>query len=305
MQVFIYRDRGFTRELAERAAAAGYDALVLTVDNQLLGRRERDLRNGFTIPPRYRARDAFTMATKLPWLSRMRRELPRITFGNYARAGETAGIEELASRMARLLDPAMSWADVDALRTFWKGPLILKGILHPLEAQEAAARGVDGIVVSNHGGRQLDGAAASIEALPAVLAAVDARIPVLLDGGIRRGVDVVKALCLGATACLIGRPQLWGLAVGGEAGVAHVLALLRQEVDLAMVFDLSCLDLRVSTRSACAPCNPHGGGVPFKPKQSNLSGRRSGGLALAKSPTSSPDGLSAWIGGRIELEPLP
>lgn len=257
MQVFIYRDRGFTRELAERAAAAGYDALVLTVDNQLLGRRERDLRNGFTIPPRYRARDAFAMVTKLPWLLRMRRELPRITFGNYARAGETAGIEELASRMARLLDPAMSWADVDALRTFWKGPLILKGILHPLEAQEAAARGVDGIVVSNHGGRQLDGAAASIEALPAVLAAVDARIPVLLDGGIRRGVDVVKALCLGATACLIGRPQLWGLAVGGEAGVAHVLALLRQEVDLAMglmgaarIDDLSCLDLRVSTRSA-------------------------------------------------------
>jgi L-lactate dehydrogenase (cytochrome)/(S)-mandelate dehydrogenase len=159
--------------------------------------------------------------------------------------------------MARLLDPAMSWADVDALRTFWKGPLILKGILHPLEAQEAAARGVDGIVVSNHGGRQLDGAAASIEALPAVLAAVDARIPVLLDGGIRRGVDVVKALCLGATACLIGRPQLWGLAVGGEAGVAHVLALLRQEIDLAMglmgaarIGDLSCLDLRASTRSA-------------------------------------------------------
>jgi isopentenyl diphosphate isomerase/L-lactate dehydrogenase-like FMN-dependent dehydrogenase len=257
MQVFIYRDRGFTRELAERAAAAGYDALVLTVDNQMLGRRERDLRNGFTIPPRYRARDAFTMATKLPWLSRMRRELPRITFGNYARAGETAGIEELASRMARLLDPAMSWADVDALRTFWKGPLILKGILHPLEAQEAAARGVDGIVVSNHGGRQLDGAAASIEALPAVLAAVDARIPLLLDGGIRRGVDVVKALCLGATACLIGRPQLWGLAVGGEAGVAHVLALLRQEIDLAMglmgaarIGDLSCLYLHLSTRSA-------------------------------------------------------
>jgi isopentenyl diphosphate isomerase/L-lactate dehydrogenase-like FMN-dependent dehydrogenase len=257
MQVFIYRDRGFTRELAERAAAAGYDALVLTVDNQLLGRRERDLRNGFTIPPRYRARDAFAMATKVPWLLRMRRELPRITFGNYARPGEPAGIEELASRMARLLDPAMSWTDVDALRTLWKGPLILKGILHPLEAQEAAARGVDGIVVSNHGGRQLDGAAASIEALPAVLAVVDARIPVLLDGGIRRGVDVVKALCLGATACLIGRPQLWGLAVGGEAGVAHVLALLRQEIDLAMglmgaarIGDLSCLDLRVSTRSA-------------------------------------------------------
>ena len=187
MQVFIYRDRGFTRELAERAAASGYDALVLTVDNQLLGRRERDLRNGFAIPPRYRARDAIAMAAKLPWLLRMRRELPRITFGNYARPGETAGIEELASRMARLLDPAMSWADVDALGAVWKGPLILKGILHPLEAREAVARGVDGLVVSNHGGRQLDGAAASIEALPAVLAAVDARVPVLLDGGIRRG----------------------------------------------------------------------------------------------------------------------
>ena len=108
------------------------------------------------------------MATKLPWLLRMRRELPRITFGNYARPGETARIEELAGRMARLLDPAMSWADVDALRTVWKGPLVLKGIIHPLEAAEAVARGVDGVVVSNHGGRQLDGAAASIDALPAI-----------------------------------------------------------------------------------------------------------------------------------------
>jgi len=234
MQIFIYRDRGFTRELAERASASGYAALVLTVDNQLLGRRERDLRNGFAIPPRYRAPEVFAMATKLPWLLRMRRELPRITFGNYARPGETARIEELAGRMARLLDPAMSWADVDALRTVWKGPLVLKGIIHPLEAAEAVARGVDGVVVSNHGGRQLDGAAASIDALPAVVAAVDGRTPVLLDGGIRRGVDVVKALSVGAAACLIGRPQLWGLAVAGEAGVAHVLALLRQEIDLTM-----------------------------------------------------------------------
>src|SRR3954469_7296676 len=140
MQIFIYRDRGFTRELAERASASGYAALVLTVDNQLLGRRERDLRNGFAIPPRYRAPEVFAMATKLPWLLRMRRELPRITFGNYARPGETARIEELAGRMARLLDPAMSWADVDALRTVWKGPLVLKGIIHPLEAAEPVAR---------------------------------------------------------------------------------------------------------------------------------------------------------------------
>ena len=173
------------------------------------------------------------MATKLPWLLRMGRELPRITFWQL-RSARRNSTEEAAGRMAQLLDPAMSWVDVDTLRTVWKGPLVLKGIIHPLEAAEAVARGVDGVVVSNHGGRQLDGAAASIDALPAVVDAVEGRIPVLLDGGIRRGVDVVKALSLGAAACLIGRPQLWGLAVAGEAGVAHVLALLRQEIDLTM-----------------------------------------------------------------------
>ena len=234
MQVFVYRDHGFTRELTERAAAAGYDALVLTIDNQILGQRERDLRNGFTIPPRFGPGDALAMAMKLPWLLRMSRELPRITFGNYVRPGEPADIRTLAGRMAELLDPAMSWADVDALRRIWTGPLILKGVMHPAEAAEAVTRGVDGLVVSNHGGRQLDGAAASIEALPGVVAAVDGRIPVLIDGGIRRGADAVKALALGATACLIGRPHLWGLAVAGEAGVAHVLELFRQEIDRAM-----------------------------------------------------------------------
>jgi isopentenyl diphosphate isomerase/L-lactate dehydrogenase-like FMN-dependent dehydrogenase len=124
----------------------------------------------------------------------------------------------------------MSWTDIDALRKRWKGPLLIKGILHPKEAAEAARRGVDGVIVSNHGGRQLDGAIATFDALPAVVAAVD-RVPVLLDGGIRRGADVVKALALGATACLIGRPQLWGLAVAGEAGVAHVLNIFRREID--------------------------------------------------------------------------
>jgi L-lactate dehydrogenase (cytochrome)/(S)-mandelate dehydrogenase len=257
MQVFVYRDRGFTRELADRAAASGYDALVLTIDNQLLGRRERDLRNGFAIPPRYRARDAVSLVTKMPWLLRMRRELPGLTFGNYVRPGEMAGVEELAGRMERLLDPAMSWADVNELRRIWKGPLILKGVMHPVEAREAVLHGVDGMVVSNHGGRQLDGAAASVEALPAIVDVVDSSIPVLLDGGIRRGTDVIKALSLGATACLIGRPQLWGLAVAGEAGVAHVLALLRQEIDLAMglmgvagIADLGQLYLGPSQSSA-------------------------------------------------------
>jgi len=234
MQVFIFRDRGFTRELTERAAAAGYDALVLTVDNQLLGNRERDIRNGFAIPPRFGPADLAGMATKLPWLWRMRSELPRITFGNYVRSGGTSDIKALAGRMASLLDPAMNWADVEEVRRIWKGPLILKGVLHPDEARAAIERGVDGLIVSNHGGRQLDGAPASIDALPAVVEAVAGRIPVLLDGGVRRGLDVAKALALGATACLIGRPQLWGLAVAGEAGVAHVLEIYRRELDRVM-----------------------------------------------------------------------
>jgi L-lactate dehydrogenase (cytochrome) len=234
MQVFIYSDRGFTRELAERAKAAGYDALILTVDNQLLGNRERDLRNGFTIPPRFGPLALAEMTLKAPWLWRMRKALKRITFGNYARAGETAELKSLAPRMASLLDPSMSWRDVEELRRIWSGPLILKGILHPQEARTAVERGIDAVVVSNHGGRQLDGAAASIEALPGVVEAVDGRIPVLVDGGVRRGADVVKALALGARACLIGRPQLWGLAVAGEAGVAHILEIYRREIDRAM-----------------------------------------------------------------------
>ena len=234
MQVFIYRDRGFTEQLANRAAAAGYDALVLTIDNQMLGNRERDVRNGFSIPPKFQLGDMLAMAGKISWLLRMGPELPRITFGNYVRAGETIDIGSLAKRMSALLDPSMSWQDVDWLRKIWKGPLIIKGILHPDEAKQAVARGVDGVIVSNHGGRQLDGAVSSIEALPAIIDAVAGRIPVLMDGGIRRGSEVVKALCLGAACCLVARPQLWGLAVAGEAGVTHVLEIFRREIDRSM-----------------------------------------------------------------------
>ena len=234
MQIFVYRDRGFTREFVARAQAAGYDGLVLTIDNQLLGNRERDIRNGFTIPPRFALRDLAAMAGKLPWLMRMRRELPRVTFANYVKPGEAADLAGIAARMGSLLDPGLSWRDVDWLRGLWKGPLLLKGVLHPQEAAEAARRGIDGLIVSNHGGRQLDGALATLDALPAIVAAVDGALPVLLDGGVRRGADVVKALALGATACLIGRPPLWGLAVAGEAGVAHVLELLRREIDRVM-----------------------------------------------------------------------
>ena len=234
MQIFIYRDRGFTEELANRAAAAGYDTLVLTTDNQVLGNRERDLRNGFSIPPKFKLMDMLAVAGKLPWLWRMHPELQRITFGNYVRAGEAIDIGSLAKRMSELLDPSMSWKDVAGLRKIWKGPLLIKGVLHPDEARQAVARGVDGVIVSNHGGRQLDGAVSALEALPEIVDAVAGKIPVLLDGGVRRGSHVVKALCLGAACCLAARPLLWGLAVGGEAGVAQVLEIFRREIDRNM-----------------------------------------------------------------------
>ena len=234
MQVFIYKDRGFTRELTARAQKSNYDALVLTIDNQMLGNRERDIRNGFGIPPRFGAMQLAGMALKAPWLLRMRKEFPRITFGNYARPGQPADLKALAGRMASLLDPAMSWDDVDQLRKQWQGPLILKGVLNPSEARRALDHGIDGIIVSNHGGRQLDGAASGVGALPGVVAAVEGRIPVLVDGGIRRGSDILKSLALGASACLMARPHLWGLAVAGEAGVRHVLDIYRRELDRAM-----------------------------------------------------------------------
>lgn len=234
MQVFIYRDRGFTRSLVERAKAADYDALVLTTDNQMLGKRERDVRNGFTIPPSFGLADYAAMLTRMGWIWRMRGELGRLTFGNYAELGGAVDITSLAAQMADLLDPAMNWDDVRWLREIWPKPLILKGILSPEEAARAADAGVDAVVVSNHGGRQLDGAIASFGALPAVVDRLDGRIPVLLDGGVRRGTDVLKARSLGATACLVGRPQLWGVAVAGQAGVAHILDIYRRELDIAM-----------------------------------------------------------------------
>jgi L-lactate dehydrogenase (cytochrome)/(S)-mandelate dehydrogenase len=231
MQVFMFRDRGLTRSFTERARATGYDALVLTTDNQALGNRERDLRNGFSIPPRLTLRTVAGMAARPGWLWRMR-DRRALSFANYTDAG--GDLRTIASRMASLLDPAASWADVAWLRDLWPGPLLLKGVLHPEEARRAVAMGIDGIVVSNHGGRQLDGAPASIDALPPVVAAVAGRIPVLVDGGVRRGVDIARALALGAAACLIGRPHLWGLAAGGEAGVAAVLEVYRRELDRVM-----------------------------------------------------------------------
>ena len=234
MQTYIYKDRELTREIAGRAAAAGYHALVVTIDTQLLGNRERDVRNGFAIPPRLSAGEVAGMAFKLPWLLRMRRALPKITFGNYKRPGSGEDLTALAERMLSLPDPGFTWRDIEWLRGVWQGPLVLKGILHPADAKEAVAHGVDGVIVSNHGGRQLDGTAAALDALPGVAEAAAGGTAVLLDGGIRRGNHVIKALALGADCCLIGRPQLWGLAVAGEAGVAHVLEIFRREIDLTM-----------------------------------------------------------------------
>jgi isopentenyl diphosphate isomerase/L-lactate dehydrogenase-like FMN-dependent dehydrogenase len=227
-QNFIYRDRGLTRSFAERAQAAGYRALVLTIDNQVLGQRERDLENGFVIPPRLTWRSVLDVARALPWALRMARA--PLTFANYV-SEERKDIVSLAAYMASMLDPTLHWRDVDWLRGIWRGPLLLKGVLHPDEARLALEHGVDGVIVSNHGGRQLDTALPAVRALPGVVDAVAGRIPVLLDGGVRRGSHVVKATALGATACLIGRPHLWGLTVAGEAGVAQVLEIFRRDID--------------------------------------------------------------------------
>ncbi len=232
-QVFIYRDRGLTRSFVERAQAAGFGGLVLTVDNHVLGIRERDLRNGFTVPPRVTPANALDMARRVPWLLSFVRG-PRITFANYRDAGHDDNILSLAAYVSQVMEPTIGWDEVGWVRSLWRGPLILKGILHPEDARRAADHGVDAVIVSNHGGRQLDGALSSVRALPDIAQAVDGRIPVMLDGGVRRGADVVRALALGASACLIGRPHLWGLAVAGEAGVTRVLDLFRQEIVRAM-----------------------------------------------------------------------
>ena len=230
MQTFLYKDRGLTKEFAARAASAGYKALILTVDNQVVAGRDRDARNGTFFPLRWTPRRIIDLASRPGWLMRMR-DTPSLSFANYAARSSLAVFGPL---MLEQLDPDIGWRDVDWLRGLWHGPLILKGLLHPDEAREAIGRGADGIIVSNHGGRQLDGAVASIRALPGVVEAVGGRAPVMIDGGFRRGVDVVKALALGARAVMIGRPHLWGVACAGEDGVFWVLELFRREIDRAL-----------------------------------------------------------------------
>jgi len=213
-QLYVYADRGLTKSLVERAEACGMDAIVLTVDAPVLGRRERDLRNRFHLPAGVR--------------------LANVPSSGSVPTPTGHGESGLGTNFATGIDAALSWRDVDWLRSITRLPVLLKGIVRGDDAARAVDHGVAGIIVSNHGGRQLDTAIASVRALPDVVDAVGGRVEVLLDGGIRRGTDVIKAIALGARAVLVGRPVVWGLAAGGEAGAARVLDLLRAEVDLAM-----------------------------------------------------------------------
>jgi 4-hydroxymandelate oxidase len=213
-QLYVYRDRGATTALVERVRAAGCKALVLTVDAPLLGCRERDVRNSFALPEGLAIENA----------SAERHRSVRASDGGSG----------LAGYFAEQLDPALTWKDLEWLRSIAGLPVLVKGVVRADDARRAVEHGADGVIVSNHGGRQLDTALASIEALPDVAAEIGGELPILVDGGVRRGTDVIKALALGASAVLLGRPVLWGLAAAGEQGVTKVLTLLRREFDLAM-----------------------------------------------------------------------
>lgn len=213
-QLYVYRDREATRELVGRAEAAGYSALVLTVDAQVWATRERDVRNRFHLPAGMRMANLMTSG-----LDSIEAHDSDSGLGRY---------------VASLFDPTLAWSDLEWLAGISQLPLVIKGIVDPEDARRAVDHGAAAVIVSNHGGRQLDTSIATIDALPAVAEAVDGRIPVLVDGGVRRGTDVVKALALGARAVLVGRPVLWGLAVNGEEGVAQVLDILRKEFDVAL-----------------------------------------------------------------------
>jgi L-lactate dehydrogenase (cytochrome) len=233
-QLYVMKDRGFMRALIERALAAKCSALVLTIDLQVLGQRHADIRNGMTVPPEMRLRNILDIATKPAWaLSILRGK--RKTFGNLA--GQMRGMENvnsLAGWIAGQFDPALSWKDLDWVRSLWPGKLIIKGVLDVEDAKLAAKTGAAALVVSNHGGRQLDGAPSSISALPKIVDAVGSEIEVMFDGGIRSGQDVMRALALGARSCMLGRAYLYGLGAGGEAGVAQAIEIIAKELDVTM-----------------------------------------------------------------------
>jgi L-lactate dehydrogenase (cytochrome) len=233
-QLYVIKDRGFSKDILARAAAARCNALVLTVDLQVLGQRHRDIKNGMTVPPEIRLTNIIDVATKPAWAWSILRGR-RKTFGNLA--GHVKGMEnvnQLAKWVGDQFDPALNWRDVEWIKKIWPGKLIIKGILDVDDAKTAIKLGADAIVVSNHGGRQLDGAPSSISALPAIADAVGSSTEVLFDGGIRTGADMLRALALGAHACLIGRAYIYGLGAAGGAGVAKAIDILKKELSVAM-----------------------------------------------------------------------
>lgn len=233
-QLYVFRDRGLTKAFIERAKASGCKALVLTVDTKVQGPRERDMRNGFTVPPRFTAGTMLDFARHWRWLLDVGLG-PKVTFRNLeGTAVQSDSPVTITQFISGQYDLSVGYKDLEWFKSLWGGPVAVKGILTGTDARLAVDHGADGIIVSNHGGRQLDGAISAIRALPGVVDAVGDRAEVILDGGVRRGADIVKALCLGARACMIGRPWLYGLAAGGEAGVGRALKILRDEFDLAL-----------------------------------------------------------------------
>jgi len=235
-QLYVVRDRDFVERLIDRAKAARCSALMLTLDLQILGQRHKDLKNGLSTPPKPTLRNLLDLATKPRWCLGMLGTRRR-TFGNIV--GHVRGVDSMESFSAwtaEQFDPRLSWADVEWIRRRWGGKFILKGIMDVADARIAADCGADALIVSNHGGRQLDGAPSSIEALPAIVDAVGSRIEVWMDGGIRSGQDVFKAVALGARGTLIGRAFLYGLGALGETGVTKCLEIIRNELDLTMAF---------------------------------------------------------------------
>jgi L-lactate dehydrogenase (cytochrome) len=233
-QLYVMKDRGFIKALIERAIAAKCSALVLTVDLQVNGQRHADIKNGMTVPPEWSLSKLVDFATKPAWVSGVLRGKRR-TFGNLV--GHLKGsddITSLATWISSQFDTTLNWKDIDWVRSIWPGKLVLKGILDVEDAELAVKSGAQALVVSNHGGRQLDGAPSSIEALPEIVDTVGSQIEVLFDGGIRSGQDVMRALALGAKSCMIGRAYAHGLGAGGEAGVAKAIDLIRNELSTTM-----------------------------------------------------------------------
>ena len=235
-QLYVMRDRGFIERLIERAKVAGCSALVVTLDLQVLGQRHKDIRNGLSAPPKPTLANLVNLMTKPRWCLGML-GTPRRGFGNIV--GHASNVSDMSSLSAwtqEQFDPTMTWKDLEWIKKLWGGKLILKGVMDAADARHAADSGADALIVSNHGGRQLDGAPASIAALPAIAQAVGERIEVWMDGGVRSGQDVLKALALGARGVLIGRAFLYGLGALGEAGVTRCLELIARELDISMAF---------------------------------------------------------------------